>query len=264
MIAYHSLAGSRNPFKFGDLALDETFTDREDELRELKSDILNGQNVVIFAPRRYGKSSLIWRATQELAHEDVLLAQIDLMKTATKEQLAAKLAQAVYEQIATPLFRARARGTQIFRSLRIVPVITVDPNDGSLGFTFSAGRAREDVDATLEKLLQLPAELSAERGRRTGLVFDEFQEILDLSKERKQLPRFPLNISLRARAKTSTHPVESANVVGKLKDSVDQFARRSSKCVLINVCRRGKRHSRRLSPSFSAPRRPSGVCDDCR
>ena len=113
-------------------------------------------------------------------HEDVLLAQIDLMKTATKEQLAAKLAQAVYEQIATPLFRARERATQIFRSLRIVPVITVDPNDGSLGFTFSAGRAKEDVDATLEKLLELPAELSAERGRRTGLVFDEFQEVLDL------------------------------------------------------------------------------------
>jgi Zn-dependent M28 family amino/carboxypeptidase len=43
-----------------------------------------------------------------------------------------------------------------------------------------------------------------------------FQEILDLAKDRKQLPRFPLNISLRARAKTMTHDVESANVVGRL------------------------------------------------
>ena len=43
-----------------------------------------------------------------------------------------------------------------------------------------------------------------------------FQEILDLSKDRKQLPRFPLNISLRAHAKTTTHSVESANVIGKL------------------------------------------------
>ena len=52
----------RNPFRFGDLALDEAFTDRERELRALEADILNGQNVVIFAPRRYGKSSLVWRA----------------------------------------------------------------------------------------------------------------------------------------------------------------------------------------------------------
>src|SRR5205823_13806396 len=36
------------------------------------------------------------------------------------------------------------------------------------------------VYATLEKLFELPAELSAERGRRASLVFDEFQEILDI------------------------------------------------------------------------------------
>jgi uncharacterized protein len=179
----------RNPFRFGDLALDDTFTDRDDELRELKSDILNGQNVVIFAPRRYGKSSLVWRASQELLHDGVLLAQIDLMTTATKEQLAAKLAQAIYEQIATPLFRARERATHIFRSLRITPVMTVDPNNGSLGFSFTAGRSKEDIDATLEKLLQLPAELSAERGRRAGLIFDEFQEILELDPNLPSLMR---------------------------------------------------------------------------
>ena len=54
---------TRNPFNFGDLALDEGFTDREQELRELEADILNGQNVVVFAPRRFGKSSLVWRKT---------------------------------------------------------------------------------------------------------------------------------------------------------------------------------------------------------
>ena len=50
-----------NPFRYGDLALDDAFTDRVHELQELKADMRNGQNVVVFAPRRYGKSSLIWR-----------------------------------------------------------------------------------------------------------------------------------------------------------------------------------------------------------
>jgi AAA+ ATPase superfamily predicted ATPase len=169
-----------NPFHFGDLALDDAFTDRDEELRELKADIRNGQNVVIFAPRRYGKSSLVWRATQQLTAERILVAQVDLMTAATKERLAAKLAAAIYEEIATPLYRARERASQVFRGLRIAPMMTVDPTDGSLGFSFSAGHAGSDVDATLERLLQLPAELSAERGRRACLVFDEFQEILDL------------------------------------------------------------------------------------
>ncbi|HKP19071.1 MAG TPA: ATP-binding protein [Gaiellaceae bacterium] len=170
----------QNPFRFGDLALDDAFTDREAELGELTADILNGQNVVIFAPRRYGKSSLVWRATQQLLSRRVLVAQVDLMTAATKEQLAAKLAHAIYEEIATPLFRARERATEIFRGLRVAPVMTVDPTDGSLGFTFRAGHAGQDVDATLEKLFQLPAELAAERKRRVCLVFDEFQEILEL------------------------------------------------------------------------------------
>ena len=37
-----------NPFTFGALALDEAFTDREDELKELAADIRNGQDVLVF------------------------------------------------------------------------------------------------------------------------------------------------------------------------------------------------------------------------
>ena len=53
-----------NPFRFGALALDDSFTDRERERAELASDIRNGQDVVIYAPRRIGKSSLAWSAAQ--------------------------------------------------------------------------------------------------------------------------------------------------------------------------------------------------------
>ncbi|MGZ8782824.1 MAG: AAA family ATPase [Gaiellaceae bacterium] len=175
----------RNPFNFGDLALDATFTDRDDELRELKADIRNGLNVVVFAPRRFGKTSLVLRAAQELASEGVLIAQVDLMQTATKEQLAAKLAASIYENIAGPLLRVRDRATQLFRGLRITPVMTLDPNNGAVRFSFSAGHAEEDVDATLERILELPAELAAERSRIVALVFDEFQEVLEID------PRLP-------------------------------------------------------------------------
>ena len=39
-----------NPFRFGGLAIDATFANRESELQELKADVLSGQDVVIFAP----------------------------------------------------------------------------------------------------------------------------------------------------------------------------------------------------------------------
>lgn len=175
-----------NPFRYGDLALDEAFTDREDAIEELKSDIRNGQSVVIFAPRRYGKSSLLWRATQELiADDEVLVAQVDLMSTPSKEKLAEKLAESIYDDIASRLFRVRDKAIEVFSNLRVRPKITLDPGDGSISFTFEASSRREDIDDTLENLFELPAKLAADRNMRAALVLDEFQEILDID------PRLP-------------------------------------------------------------------------
>jgi hypothetical protein len=166
----------RNPFRFGPLALDEAFTDRTDELRELAADIRNGQDVVIVAPRRYGKSSLLWRVAQDLVRDGVLVAQVDLMRAPTKERLAEKLAKTIYEEIATPLLRARER-LKVFAALRLVPVATVTP-EGSFSFSFSGRSSEPDLDATLEALLALPARLAAERRRSVALVLDEFQEVM--------------------------------------------------------------------------------------
>ncbi|HEV8099675.1 MAG TPA: ATP-binding protein [Gaiellaceae bacterium] len=179
---------TRNPFSFGALALDEAFTDRAREVAELRADILNGQDVVVFAPRRYGKSSLVWRVAQRLARDRVLVAQVDLMTTPTKEKLAEKLAKAIHDDIATPLFRAKER-LRVFSGLRIAPVVTVDAEDGSLGFSFSAGHTRDDIDATLERLFELPGRLGAERNRRVALVIDEFQEVVEIDPHLPKLMR---------------------------------------------------------------------------
>jgi uncharacterized protein len=177
-----------NPFRYGALALDDAFTDREQETAELKTDALNGQDVVLFAPRRYGKSSLLWRVSQELIGEGALVAHVNLMTTPTATQLAEKLARTIHEDIASPLFRAKER-LRIFQGLRIRPTVTVDPQDGSLSFSFDAGGRREDITATLERLLELPGQLAGERKRPVVLILDEFQEIVDIDANLPRLMR---------------------------------------------------------------------------
>jgi hypothetical protein len=178
-----------NPFRFGALARDESFTDRDDEVAELLSDARNGQDVVIFAPRRFGKTSLVDRVQQQLIGDKVLVGQINLMRTPTKEKLAEKLAAVVYEDIAGPLARAKDFGARIFRGLRISPTMTVDPEDGSLSFSFGAGHRPEDVDATLERLFELVAQIAVDRERTALLVLDEFQEIMEIDPELPKLLR---------------------------------------------------------------------------
>lgn len=179
---------STNPFRFGALALDSAFTDREHEVEEIVADINNGQDLAVFAPRRYGKTSLIWRVAQQLVSEDVLVAQVDLMRTPTKEKLAEKLAQTIHEDVASRLFRAKER-LRVFAGLRIKPTVTVDPDDGSLSFGFDARADKQDIDATLEGLLALPGRLAVERDRRVTLVLDEFQEVVDIDLDLPKLMR---------------------------------------------------------------------------
>ncbi len=174
-----------NPFNFGALALDDAFTDRKQEIAELRADVGNGQDVVVFAPRRYGKSSLVWRVTQELRRDKVLVASVDLMTTPTPARLAEKLARAIHDDVASPLLRARER-LRVFADLRVRPTITVDAETGAVGFSFAVTERGEDIDATIERLLELPAQLAADRSRQVALVFDEFQEIVEID---RRLPR---------------------------------------------------------------------------
>jgi hypothetical protein len=178
-----------NPFRFGALALDEAFTNREREIAELRRDILNGQDVVVLGRRRFGKSSLIWRVASELVERKVLVAYCDLMTTPTKERFAEKLAKTIHEDVASVLFRARERTLAVFQGLRVTPRITVDPSDGSLSFGFDVGSRPADLDATVERLLALPGELAADRKRKVALVLDEFQEITSIDPNYPRLMR---------------------------------------------------------------------------
>jgi uncharacterized protein len=178
-----------NPFTFGALALDRAFTNREAEIRELVSDMQNGQDVLVYAPRRYGKSSLVLRAAQRAIRKGILVGYCDLMRTPTKERFAAALAKTIYSDLETAAGQAIERATRLFRGLRITPTMEVDPIDGSLRFVFHAGRRRAAIDDTIEELLALPAQIAAERERPAVLVFDEFQEILTLDRHFPNLMR---------------------------------------------------------------------------
>jgi hypothetical protein len=174
-----------NPFAFGPLALDEAFTDREEELRELGADMRNGQDVLVYAPRRYGKSSLVLRAAQEAVADGILVGYCDLLRATTKERFAAALAKTLYSDVDTFAGSALERAASLFRGLTIRPTVEVDTDDGSLRFSFRPARRRTDIDDTIEGLLELLATLAAERGRRVVMIFDEFQEIVELD------PKFP-------------------------------------------------------------------------
>ena len=70
----------KNPFVYGEEVTGEAFWNRGNEIKELTQDIKNGQNVIIFSTRRYGKTSLIKNALEKVRREGVLTVYGDLSR----------------------------------------------------------------------------------------------------------------------------------------------------------------------------------------
>src|SRR3569833_661457 len=226
-----------NPFTFGPLALDESFTDREGELAELATDLRNGQDVVLYAPRRYGKSSLVLRAAQLAIADGALVGYCDLLSVTTKERFAAALAKTLYSDVDSDVGQVFDRTVDLFRGLRVRPTVELDPDTGGLSFSFRAGRRPSDIDDTIESLLELLGRLAAERKRRVVMIFDEFQEIVDLD------PKFPnLLRSVFQRQPEVAHVYlgSKRHVLDKIFNDRNEPFWRSTKTLEIGPIEKGK------------------------
>jgi AAA+ ATPase superfamily predicted ATPase len=169
---------SANPFRYGAVARGEYFTNRESELRALLGDVRGGQDIVIFSPRRFGKTSLVTRAIEHLREEGTLVAYLDLLGAPSKAELADDLGQALYEGLQSPLEQALDRIRDFFSSLTISPRITVG-DDAKPQLEFIGYEPERDTDKLIEGLLELPARVARD-GHRVVVVFDEFQEIVSI------------------------------------------------------------------------------------
>jgi AAA+ ATPase superfamily predicted ATPase len=182
MLVRNSDERRHNPFRFGDVATGEHFTDRKAEIAELVRDLRSGQSVLVISPRRYGKTSLITAVLERVRKQGVLVAYVDLLRTTTKERFANQLAAALYAGLTPVVERAVHRADELFQSLPLRPKITLN-QDGTPSFEFTAAPGTTDIDETIDHLLELPQQVASRRKRQAVLVLDEFQEIVVLDPE---------------------------------------------------------------------------------
>ena len=86
----------KNPFYFRELPTDGPFCNREDEQKELVSHAQSLANVVLYSPRRLGKTSLIKRVQKDLAGEGAVAIYTHFYGVTSVEDVAARLAKAVF------------------------------------------------------------------------------------------------------------------------------------------------------------------------
>lgn len=166
-----------NPFKFGTIVGDKFFTDRIQELEQVKQMLDSENHLVLISPRRFGKSSLIAKALAEMNRPSIT---IDLMKVTSVNDLAGQILKGVFR-----IYKME-KVKHFMSHFRIAPTVSYNPmTDGwdvsFLPTTGNASVALEDAMALLEKVTTPEARLI--------VVFDEFQEVNGIDKNLTKILR---------------------------------------------------------------------------
>ncbi|NPA54714.1 MAG: ATP-binding protein, partial [Aquificae bacterium] len=125
----------RNPFYFGGTVSDEDFCDRERELTQLKRDIFSGINILLYSPRRFGKSSLLLKLKEHLEKEGIKVIFLDLFPVVDEKDFINRYFDEVVKTLVSKKDKV-IRFLKQFTNLNFSVNSTLKP-DGSITFSVS-------------------------------------------------------------------------------------------------------------------------------
>ncbi len=162
------------PFVYGKVATGNYFTDREEEIKLLKQNFLFGTNTILISPRRWGKSSLVKKAADEIMAKEksIRIVQLDLFNLRTEEEFYKSLSEKLLISVSSKVDEVIANAQKFMKQW--VPKITFSP-DAQQEFSF--GLNWQEIKKQPDEILDLAENIAAEKGIKIVICIDEFQNI---------------------------------------------------------------------------------------
>lgn len=160
-----------NAFKYGCSVDGENFCARPELSKALRAYVVSGQNLVIQGERRIGKTSLVKETVLSMRGWSMVYA--DFMGVRSVSDVCNRLADALARFDSSDTFLRKMFATL----LHLRPIATVDAMTGLPTITIDA---RACVDPASVNTMMNALE-SHVKGRKVCVVFDEFQDVLDLN-----------------------------------------------------------------------------------
>jgi hypothetical protein len=160
-----------NPFVYSHPISPEEIVDRDGETRELLAKAVGGHYLRLYAPRKYGKTSLLKRALVDGEREEGLIPiLVDLYRVVSIADVTIRIERAYAKALKGALrtkVEAFLQQTGLGLSL------------GAFGISAKIQLGQRDVEplAALHALLDLPLRLEEGGGYRAYIVMDEFQDV---------------------------------------------------------------------------------------
>jgi uncharacterized protein len=159
-----------NPFVYSHPVAPDDIVDRDDETSRLLKSAVGGHYVRLYAPRKYGKTSLLRRVLRDGEREQGLIPiLVDLYGVLSVADVAIRFERAYARQLKG---KTRARIEEFLQSTGLGLSL------GALGISARLQiDPRTDPLPALHALLDLPLRLEEGGGFRALIVLDEFQDI---------------------------------------------------------------------------------------
>lgn len=165
-----------NPFSYGTIVRGEHFYDRKEECERIVTTLSGGNNLVLFAPRRYGKTSLVFRAIEQLEQQGYTCIYFDFLPVYSLETFVNLYINAIQKKQSN-LQKLVQTISVIVKNIR--PKLIFD-SSGNPEFGIDIMESKVSME-TISEVLDLPEKIS-HQGQKTIVIFDEFQEITKLNK----------------------------------------------------------------------------------
>lgn len=168
---------TESPFQYGKLATKDNFIDRVVERASLKQMLFSGINVALISPRRWGKSSLVKVAMEELMTErtDVRVCYLDAFSIDSVEDFYSKFASAVVSCTSSKIEKAWNDAKKYLGG--IVPGLAV--SDG-LNDILTINFRHDPLKDNQTQILNLPEKIASDKGIRIIVCIDEFQQLAEM------------------------------------------------------------------------------------
>jgi hypothetical protein len=170
-----------NPFIYGEKVSGENFCNRTKEINELVSEITSGQNIMIYSPRRYGKTSLIGEVLDRVSEKGLITLYIDLYPAISSEDFVRISLKSISHLLTASTKDILKKVKTFFK--RISPSLFVTlTEDGtpSIGINFS----KTETLPAVEDIFEGFHSFVKAKNKRGVVVFDEFQQVGELEDTR--------------------------------------------------------------------------------
>lgn len=168
-----------NPFVFGKIVDKSNFCNRNTEIKELKRNIENGYSVWLFAPRRYGKSSLIKQVFKNISG-DIKTVYFDLYNITSVDDFVRRYSNVLTKELFDWKYDVKKITQRLGSYLKsLQPQLSFDTM-ANPSILLSNKEIIEQND--IQEVLNLPEKIAKDRKIKVCIAFDEFQEISRIEK----------------------------------------------------------------------------------